>query len=96
MPIFKDKKVIWEHIKRKVRNCDGPLMCIGDFNDVMTDMEKEGGRRKEMRKIQSFQELIESCSLKDVHFQGQKFTWFGTKEGEVIKERLDRVLVNFD
>ena len=39
---------------------------------------------------------MESCSLNDVHFQGKKFAWFGIREGEVIKERSDRVLVNFE
>ena len=31
-----------------------------------------------------------------MHFQGQKFTWFRIREGEISKERLDRVLVNLE
>ena len=78
------------------QGCEGPLMCIGDFNDIVSDIEKEAGRRKEKRKRNCFQELISSCLLNDVHYQGQKFTWFGIREGELIKERLDRVLANLE
>ena len=51
---------------------------------------------KEKWKNESFQEFINHCSLNDAHFQGQKYTWFGVREGELIKERLNRVLVNFE
>ncbi|XWS37178.1 hypothetical protein CRYUN_Cryun19dG0020500 [Craigia yunnanensis] len=65
------RKMVWEEIKLKVSNCKGFLMCIGDFNDVLYDMEKEGGKRKEKRKLKYFQKMVESCSLNDAHFQGQ-------------------------
>ena len=53
-------------------------------------MENEGERRK----MKCFHELSNSYSLNDALFQGQKFTWFGVREGELIKKRLDRALVN--
>ena len=59
-------------------------------------MEKEGGRSKERNKIECFQEMMRECDLNEVKFQGQRFTWFGVREGELIKERLDRVLVNME
>ncbi|XWS18039.1 hypothetical protein CRYUN_Cryun32bG0008000 [Craigia yunnanensis] len=71
-------------------------MGIRDFNDVASIMEKEGGRRKERRKVECFQEMIRDSDLNEVHFKGQQFTWFGMKEGELIKERLDRVLANLE
>ena len=52
--IFEERKVVWEHIKRKARNRDGPLMCLRDFNDVVSNMEKEWGRRKRRRKMEGF------------------------------------------
>ena len=55
-----------------------------------------GGRRKEKRKIECFQEMINSCGLNVAHYKGQKLTWYGIKEGELIKERLDRALVNLE
>ena len=49
-----------------------------------------------MRKIECFKEMIDTCFLHDAHYQGQKFTWFRVREGELIKERLDKVLVGMD
>ncbi|XVF37472.1 hypothetical protein REPUB_Repub20aG0011000 [Reevesia pubescens] len=95
-PIFEDRREVWEYIKRKAKYINEPWMCIGDFNDVASVMEKEGGKCKERRKLLSFQNLIRDCNLNEVHSQGQFFTWFGIRDGELIKERLDRVLVNFD
>ena len=46
--------------------------------------------------MEYFQGLINECLLNDPHFNGQKFTWFGVRERELIKERLDRVLVNLE
>ena len=95
-PIYEDRKEVWEMLKRKVVRCEGLIMCVGDFNDVISEMEKKGGRRKEKKKIECFQEMINSCGLNDAHYKGQKFTWYGIREGELIKERLDKALVNLE
>lgn len=78
------------------KNIFEPWCCIGDFNDIFEFDEKEGGRPKEKRKIDTFRSMVEECGLYNVSFQGQKFTWTGIREGEVIRERLDRALVNFE
>ncbi|XWS29657.1 hypothetical protein CRYUN_Cryun24cG0048500 [Craigia yunnanensis] len=71
VPRFEERKGVWEYIKRNVRGSKDPLICVGDFNDVLYENENEG-------------------------FNGQKFTWFGIREGVLIKERLDRILVNLE
>ena len=53
VPIIEDRKVVWEHIKRKARSCDGPLLCVGDFNDVVCEMENER-EKKGKEKMDSF------------------------------------------
>lgn len=78
------------------KNIFEPWCCIGDFNDIFEFDEKEGGRPKEKRKIDTFRSMVEECGLYNVSFQGQKFTLTGIREGEVIRERLDRALVNFE
>ncbi|XVF37227.1 hypothetical protein REPUB_Repub19eG0128300 [Reevesia pubescens] len=56
--------------------------------------EKEGGRRKERMVMNYFGDLLRFYQLDDIGFQGQQFTWYGVREEEVIKKRLDRAIVN--
>ncbi|OMO94054.1 reverse transcriptase [Corchorus capsularis] len=93
-PVFEDRKLIWEKVKLKAVNIEEVWCCIGDFNDILDDSEKEGGGLKDRRYIRCFQEMVEQCQLIDIQFQGQKFTWMGKREGIMVKERLDRALVN--
>ena len=46
--------------------------------------------------MECFQELINACLLNDANFHGHKLTWFRVRERELIKERLDMVLVNLE
>ena len=68
-------------------------MCIGGFNDILYNFEKEGGKIRAERKIRGFRQMIEECLI-DLNYQGKKFTWINKRESGVIKERIDRVLVN--
>ncbi|KAL1157920.1 hypothetical protein V6Z11_A08G188200 [Gossypium hirsutum] len=69
-------------------------MCIRDFNDVKDLEEMNGSKMKADRCLRSFQNFIEGRSLIDLPAKGQFYTWFNSIEGQVIRERLDRVLVN--
>ena len=40
-PIFEDIRMVWEKLKRKARSCEGPLMCVGDFNDMVSEAKKK-------------------------------------------------------
>lgn len=82
-------------LKSRAREVEGPLMCIGDFNDILYHYEKEGGRVRDDRKLMGFRNLVEQSGFIDLGFNGQKFTWIGKKE-VLIKERLDRAVVNID
>ncbi|OMO67492.1 reverse transcriptase [Corchorus capsularis] len=95
-PVFNDRKVVWDRLKRKSLSIEGPWMCVGDMNDIVADSEKEGGPPKDRRYIQNFKTMIEFCQLMEVPTNGQSFTWSGVRDGMVIKERLDRCLVNLD
>jgi hypothetical protein len=72
-----------------------PWICIGDFNEIMTDSEKWGGNRRQRRLMEDFRNTAEECAIADLGFRGPKFTWANDREGiAFIKERLDRGLVN--
>lgn len=65
------------------------------MNEIDKQAEKSGGRKRLMDQILTFHEMMFDCNLMDAGFQGPKFTWSGIKnDGVLIKERLDRGLVN--
>jgi hypothetical protein len=73
----------------------GPWICLGDFNEILNESEKWGGRSRPRGLMESFQGTLEACGLSDLGFKGPKYTWSNCQEGlDLIKERLDRVVAN--
>lgn len=70
---------------------------MGDFNDLMTADEKEGGQRHPRNLLSGFSEAISDCELVDLGYEGDKFTWerFRGTDKWVV-ERLDRGFANKD
>jgi hypothetical protein len=57
--------------------------------------EKEGGAVRPERQMQSFRNVLESCNLYDLGYNGAQFTWTnGQYDGNLIMERLDRAVAN--
>ena len=50
-------------------------MSIGDFNEIVSEFEKEGGSSRPRRQIKNFLDSINWCDLKDLGFAGPRFTW---------------------
>lgn len=71
-----------------------PWLCLGDFNEVLMECEKEGGLPRTQGSMDRFREALEECGLVDLGFEGDPFTWRNnshTLEG-YIRERLDRAV----
>ncbi|KAK9902995.1 hypothetical protein M0R45_001338 [Rubus argutus] len=65
----------------------------GDFNEILLDREKKGGRAKPLSQLLAFRYAIEACGLSEVRSVGSLFTWDNRRKGyESVKEKLDRVL----
>ncbi|XP_075663998.1 uncharacterized protein LOC142633642 [Castanea sativa] len=70
-----------------------PWMTIGDFNEITSASEKEGGSVRPRQQMANFNETINSCGLRDLGYNGPKFTWnYERADGVRIRERLDRAL----
>ncbi|XP_050233456.1 uncharacterized protein LOC126681944 [Mercurialis annua] len=75
---------------------NGPWICGGDFNEVFTETEKVGGGRKQQYLMRNFREAVEACNLFEVRGLENDFTWWGNRESGVVREKLDRFLINDD
>jgi exonuclease III len=73
-----------------------PLLCTGDFNEILFHHEKEGGTIRSQACLDRFKEALEFCELEDLGFSGDVFTWRNKqyREENYIHERLDRAVAN--
>lgn len=68
---------------------------FGDFNEILSQDEKWGGRNRPQQQLDDFQQMLWDCELRDIGFNGSKYTWYnGRSEGAQVFERLDRLLGN--
>ncbi|KAF7826245.1 reverse transcriptase [Senna tora] len=74
-PKEKDRENVWERI-RKFAPVEGEgWLCVGDFNEISSPFEKQGGRVKSVSSLIRFQKFMSDCLLMDMNFNGAKFTW---------------------
>jgi hypothetical protein len=89
-PEWNQKHVTWDALRAIKSDLRIPCRLMGDFNEILYNIEKEGGRPRAQRQMQAFHDVLMECNLNDVGFVGDRFTW---RRG-LIRERLDRALAN--
>ncbi|XP_072084623.1 uncharacterized protein [Arachis hypogaea] len=96
-PDYKKRKDLWKELSLVNNNLAQPRILIGDFNDVISQDEKVGLHPKPSSQIESFRNFVHENAVLDLELQGMQFTWFSNpRNGCVTKERLDRVLANWE
>ncbi|CAN6543682.1 unnamed protein product [Malus baccata var. baccata] len=89
-----EKEVFWRGMIQKFNPDCIPWICGGDFNEFLWDHEKVGGAEVRYNRPRYLEEFMNKGEIMDLGFNGQKFTWRGTRNGQLVEARLDRVLVN--
>ncbi|XP_074346242.1 uncharacterized protein LOC141685013 [Apium graveolens] len=70
---------------------DMPWCIIGDFNDIISMEEKQGGSTRPRSLMAGFFEAIMDCGLHDLGFWGDLFIWERSRGQQTwVQERLDR------
>ncbi|BFG30632.1 hypothetical protein CerSpe_169060 [Prunus speciosa] len=90
-PSTEDKFRSWQLLRLLATESTLPWLSVGDFNEIMSSHEKEGGAVRPIRQMMAFWEAAAYCNLYDLGFSGSAFTWFSSRLGG-IRERLDRAL----
>jgi hypothetical protein len=92
-PDRRDRQAFWDSFTAVGDNFDPTWLCIGDFNAVLSQDEKMGGRPIAISANSGFKSFINHFGMVDLGFAGNPFTWSNLRLGaETIKERLDRGL----
>lgn len=86
---------VWDAITQ--RSCYAePCLVIGDFNLIGALSDKVGGSST-LNHIEEFQQFTATAGLIDIPYSGLHYTWSNQrKEGDNIRERIDRVLGNIN
>ncbi|KAL2942601.1 hypothetical protein RDABS01_030951, partial [Bienertia sinuspersici] len=70
---------------------DLPWCVVGDFNQILYNLEKKGGSNRAEREIREFREALDECYLQDLGYEGEASTWWNRQAvPNDVKERLDR------
>lgn len=72
---------LWLYIKEMGAIITIPWLLIGDFNQPLEVQDKQGGRTVNWRQAYKLQNMVDSCQLMDLGYQGPKFTWFNCRQG---------------
>ena len=84
----------WQLLKHLHTRISTPWLCVGDYNEILSSDEKQGGVPKPLKHMEAFQATLLHCGLEDLGFQGNIFTWNDGRHGNAfVQERLDRATV---
>ncbi|KAJ1387510.1 Endonuclease/exonuclease/phosphatase superfamily [Sesbania bispinosa] len=73
-----------------------PWCIMGDFNELLSQAEKDGLHPQNMKGMDLFNCFVSDLGLMDLHLKGCKYTWVSNpRNGFITREKLDRVLVNW-
>ena len=73
-----------------------PWCCFGDFNELLQVEDKKGGALRAHNLMQAFRDVLDHCGFVDLGYSGLDFTWHRHRRGELIWERLDRGVANYE
>lgn len=94
--IFNNRLTLWNSLKTIANSYKGSWFLGGDFNDILSQDEKWGGRVINHARVSPFLSYINHCNLIDLGFKGPKYTWSNLRQRSsgLILEGLDRCFSN--
>ncbi|KAL0412514.1 UNVERIFIED_CONTAM: putative ribonuclease H protein [Sesamum radiatum] len=69
------KPIFWHSFNEICHSFDGPWLAMGDFNAVMSQTEKRGGKPFASASRNALGNEFDVCNLIDLGFTGASFTW---------------------
>uniref|UniRef100_A0A8I6XX79 Reverse transcriptase domain-containing protein n=1 Tax=Hordeum vulgare subsp. vulgare TaxID=112509 RepID=A0A8I6XX79_HORVV len=91
-PRMEARETTWRLLRNIKHHSDKPWICVGDFNEVLTQGEKEGGITRPQVYMDRFKQALEDCQLHDLGFVGDPYTWQNNNHDaqQYIRERVYR------
>ncbi|XP_074299071.1 uncharacterized protein LOC141630094 [Silene latifolia] len=85
---------LWNILKENSLNCNDPWLWLGDFNTVMSPVERLGGNTADAE-MAHFQDCVSICGMEDIPSTGALFTWFNKHNpSDRVNSMPDRAMGN--
>uniref|UniRef100_A0A803MN05 Uncharacterized protein n=1 Tax=Chenopodium quinoa TaxID=63459 RepID=A0A803MN05_CHEQI len=85
----------WDLMRRLKEGAAVPMLCFGDFNEIVGMNEKSGGVVREERLMDAFRGALDDCGFRDLGYKGSIYTWQrGNSMETLVRERLDRYVAD--
>ncbi|XP_027082559.1 uncharacterized protein [Coffea arabica] len=89
------RRSLWEYFSNIDKSINFPWMVVGDFNEVISSEEKQGGRPLGRASQSSLAQILLQGGLMDMDCSGPSLTWSNCRKGiGSVRKRLDRALCN--
>jgi hypothetical protein len=94
-PYHRQTNQIWNEVADFVYdNSTLPMLCVGDMNDLLYDVDKNSPNVNRAR-MYTFRSLVKQCGFFDLGYSGPAYTWTNKRfSSKPTFERLDHCLVN--
>ncbi|CAA0811024.1 Unknown protein, partial [Striga hermonthica] len=91
------RKLQWSTLIRHSLRWGRIRFVEGDFNDILSNQDKRGGRLRDHNSFRDFQNFVNTIGMGETRISGHRFTWANNRQGEnFIEALLDRVFLSPD
>lgn len=95
-PVREHMKKVWDMLTDIGINRNEPWLLLGDFNELLSNDEKEGGAVRHESIFWDFRNLVTNCKLREIRSMGISLSWAGRRDKVWVKCRLDRSFGNHE
>ncbi|XP_048623656.1 uncharacterized protein LOC125592497 [Brassica napus] len=92
----KYRENVWERLTRMSLTRSGPWLMLGDFNEITSNLEKKGGRKRPDSSFLPFKCMLDNCGMIEFPYKGNSLSWVGNRASGKVQCRLDRAVGNED
>ena len=94
-PVSSLRHYTWERLDRwGINRRNKPWLLLGDWNEILGNHEKIGGRLRPAASFQTFRTLVRNLDLVDLKSVGNRFSWVGKRGDHHVQCCLDRTMAN--
>jgi len=88
------RNALWDNLLIKATDRDEPWFVTGDFNDLISREEKDGGPERAEGSFSDLRTFFSEGDLFDLQHSGDFLSWRGKRGDHLVRCRLDRAVSN--